>query len=46
VDVVVVGTPGAAGIRRGLIGTTSLHVVNHGGRPVVVVATVQPCAST
>jgi nucleotide-binding universal stress UspA family protein len=36
-DVVVVGTKGAGGIRRALIGSTSLHVVNHAGRPVLVV---------
>jgi nucleotide-binding universal stress UspA family protein len=36
VDVVVVGTRGAGGIRRALLGSTSLHVVNHARRPVLV----------
>lgn len=36
-DVVVVGTRGAGGLRRAFLGSTSLHVVNHAGRPVLVV---------
>jgi nucleotide-binding universal stress UspA family protein len=37
VDVVAVGSRGAGGLQRALVGSTSLHVVNHAGCPVPVV---------
>ena len=37
VDVVVVGSRGVGGLRRAVIGSTSLHIANHAGCPVLVV---------